>query len=181
MKNIFIFLLLILFFAGCQYDYKPKQDKEIIGEEFIFPDNIEVLEEDTIFRTITYNNFINLYKHKPVIISIISGDCHVCTSRLKKWNSIIADKKFGDEMNYIFVISTTDKGYFARTFFEHYDYIPEFIIDNNDEFFKKNKFENISGNNTFLLDKNHIIKVRGNPVLYEEYFEIYMENIKQLQ
>ena len=186
MRYFIYYLLLALIFFSCRIDNKSNKvlknnKEEIIGEKFVFPDTLLILNEDTIFRKITCKNFFESYTNNPIIVSIISGDCHACVDKLNKWNRKIENGAFGDDVNYIFVISLSDKNYFIRTFYKQYEFISELVIDTKDEFFIKNRFEYEPGNNTFLLDRNLKIVMQGNPLVKIDMMDIFNKKIDQLE
>lgn len=71
--------------------------------------------------------------------------------------------------------------FFLRTFYEPLDNIPVLLIDTNEVFIKINNIENNPDINTFLLDQNHKILLRGNPINNGRVFDLYKEKIISLK
>ncbi|HRW61978.1 MAG TPA: hypothetical protein P5132_00750 [Bacteroidales bacterium] len=184
MKNIILFLIIIFYFSNCKNENKDLKNIEYANNKtlnkiFYFPDTLEILNKDSVITYETYNLLYGNIK-RPKIVTFIWGDCHVCISKIEKWDSIISKNILGDSLSYILVISTSDKDYFLRNFYREYNNIDKMIIDTNDIFFKLNDINNNPENNTFLLDKNNIIKFTGNPVVYDKLIDSYRKVLLKL-
>lgn len=181
MKKYILLILSLFVLLSCKNSkLENVYGDTIAGNVFSFPDTIEIIENDSLYLE-SGKEFIQQYNDSPIILSIIWGDCYVCIEKLHQWSGIIVKNFFGKDVKYIFIISTSNKDYFLRTFYEPFDYIPKLIIDNNEDFFKINNLENNPGYNTFLLDQNHKIVILGNPIIFDNLTETYQEKIKDLQ
>lgn len=181
MKKYILFILLVFLFLSCKDRKLENSNKDAtIGNVFSFPDTIEFIKNGSFYLE-SRKEFMHQYKDSPIILNIIWGDCHVCVNKLFQWSGIISKDFFGENTKYIIIISTSDKDYFLRNYYEPLVNIPVLIIDTNKVFFKINNLENNPGYNTFLLDQDYKILIQGNPLIIDNFIESYQEKIKVLE
>jgi len=184
MYRLSIILIAILFVVSCNISREREKhitsENLIIGKVFSFPDSVEIIENE-IFYMESSNEFLMDIGSKPIILSIIWGDCAVCVEKIYEWSSLISSGVFGEDIVFQFVILAHDKKYYLRNHYVPLDNIHRLIIDSNEDFFKVNNIKNNPGYNTFLLDENRVVHLQGNPIIFDELMEDYKDKIDEIK
>ncbi|MDY6800917.1 MAG: hypothetical protein SVU94_06810 [Bacteroidota bacterium] len=184
MYRLSIILVTLLFLVSCNISKEREKhitnENLIIGKVFSFPDSVEIFENDILYLE-SSNKFLMNVNSKPIILSIIWGDCAVCVEKLYEWSSLISSGTFGDKVVFQFVILAHDKKYYLRTHYVPLDNIHRLIIDSNEDFFKVNNIKNNPGYNTFLLDENRVVQLQGSPIIFDELIEDYKDKIDEIK
>lgn len=110
----YLFISLVTFIVSCKGGKLENDNKDLkIGDLFVFPDTIEFIEKGFFYQESSME-FMSKYKDSPTILSIIWGDCHVCTKKLLQWSGNISKKEFGENTKFIFIISASDNFFFKN-------------------------------------------------------------------
>lgn len=139
------------------------------------PDSILIVNSDTLLKIKT-NSMID--NNHETIITTIWGECQICMSKFKEWEQFSLNDTFKN-IQIIYIVFTPYPEYFLRIFYPEIKYIGIIAIDSNDSFYSLNNLERSEEHlNTFLIDRELNILLRGNPVILPEVEKQYEKHIK---
>jgi hypothetical protein len=167
-----IFISLIFFFTFCNdKKIENKSDyQKISGKKFDLIDSLNTysIDKGWIKRKSTSELKIVVY---------INGTCEECIFDLKKWKKIILD--FGTKnIEYFFFVKTYNIEQIDEIL-RQIEFSYPVIIDYNDLFFNINRLRDDRMYYSFLLNRNNMILIKGNPILNFQVKKLYLDEIKK--
>lgn len=171
----------ILNFISCanksqDYYRKTKNTKLIIGEQYILPTKSEyiILDRDTLIGQ-TQNTKLIVYFSK-----------HSCTScslkELKHWKRILKNisvlKKEGFLIDVLFILNGNKNDGAIRNTLISLDFNYPVMCDQIGEFEKFNLLPENSFMHCFILNKNNVVELVGNPLLGNNNWELFKNKLK---
>ena len=173
--KLFICILLLLFFLGC--NYRTKLTFEMIkwqNKENFIPQNLQafIYGKDTI---------INYHNNKYNILNYIdTSGCTECHMQLFEWKILKEEiEKLSTDIGLIFIVYTKD-----YNIVENLQKVNRFnypiFYDYTDTTNRINNFSKNTNLHTFLIDSTNRVKLIGNPLKSKKILETYKKYIKQI-
>ena len=168
--SVIFVTFLAYFFSFCFSCRRKIMKNDRIGEEVIFPYNInwKILGQDTLCPQL-------LEKEYKVLIYNKSTYCNDCSLKIDSWKDFIT-KIDTSKTSILFFINTINNEEEIYTLLKIYDFNYPVIIDKENTILETNKFIQIDDIDCFLLDNKNRIILLGNPIesktIKEEYFKI---------
>lgn len=175
-----ISLLIILFLFSCKENKRRMEIEKIVtewvGKEIKFPADAQccILGNDTLSTLCTDI----VQKEYKLLLYVDSTGCSDCRLRLFQWKRLIAeaDSLFQDKLGFVFFFQPKNRkeiAYLIKR--DNFDY-PVFI-DRNNLIDKLNHFPHVAAYQCFLLDKDNKVLLIGNPMLNQNIWELYKQQI----
>jgi hypothetical protein len=125
------------------------------------------------------SNIFELETHKLLIY--INGNCGSCISKIKDWDLLLKKEPWCSNVKPVFVINSNDNFHFFKFIIEKDSTLLKYIylLDNNKEFYIRNKMENKCFE-VVLLNENNIIKLFGSPLINKSIYQTYIKYINDL-
>jgi hypothetical protein len=107
------------------------------------------------------------------IIKLINTECGRCYTDLEEWKLFIESDRsfFNDELGLYFIVTGETNDYFEYVL-RNYTYPFTILFDTGDTFLECNKFI-VDPRETFLLDENNTVIMKGSPLNNEGIFYVY--------
>ena len=151
--------------------------ENFIGKEIILPDSIHLVD---IINKVDGNFYLYDTISSIKVTTSIEGDCHVCVSQLKSWESFInSNKDYFDNVSFIFFVRAYDYSVFEYLVDELFFSYPV-VYDKSEKYLLYNKLYN-SNYQTFLLNEKNEICLVGNPVKNTELAKLYIQEITKMK
>lgn len=179
-KITFLTLIFCFFICGCKSKKEHEKDawqayakdkiETLIGSIPEFPDTIPSFPDSSTVATILSMDF--------KIIICVEADCSICISKFNYWKGFISNmqNEIGFEVPILAVISGQRHDMATEDYIEMnwpypwiYDLEGDFIFTNDLE---DDRFQ------AFLLDKDNIIRVVGDPIHNPKMVELYKKWIR---
>ncbi|MCK9413571.1 MAG: hypothetical protein M0Q53_14820 [Prolixibacteraceae bacterium] len=174
MKKIAILFILFGVFA-CS-DSRTKHIKTFLkekkGELIYLPDSFTVqsLDVDSTYSLSNSKKFVHCLMLR--VVTSINGDCHVCVSQLKEWESVV-NKWPKEKIRFLFFIHAENYARFELMNKGEISFKYPVVYDYKNDFVLKNKIPDDYLLNTMLIDSTGKVIVVGNPLKSKEILTLY--------
>jgi len=175
-KFLFLCLIIVLFHSCITNASKEKCKDSIVSEQFVITDSLTIVVDSCLQRV----ESVKLFKlNKPLFVIVVWGNCHVCIHEIYKWADFIETNNLCNFQT-LLIISTDNPKYFIKFYYHELLTIGALVIDSNDTIAKMNRLCKLRPDrNVFLLDENKKVVIQGDPFVYPELMQRYLEAMKK--
>lgn len=115
--------------------------------------------------------------YKLAIVTYINGSCSSCIYELERWKTYISENQIED-LSFLFYVKAYNNQQ-LREVLNSIQFDFPVIIDNKNTFYNTNKLSENKMYQTFLVDKNNLVLLVGNPIYSVKVKELYNQVISE--